>query len=210
MLMLSPFLVLLEDHTWVCIAISHRGANQWANLRVYSTRVKELITGINQICSGNRGMNDRIRTIALQGHNYRRSRLALGRVRKNNGALLRPATNMIKLRYDCRLETSAKEVADKCTTSRSALPPEVKENIHRIHRSSARFRTDAMIEMAWATTKYIGCAVSQSCGSYWYIVCHYKIGGNVVNEHVYMPGRSCSQCPMGYYCDPSNGLCTKA
>ncbi|PIO67465.1 SCP-like protein [Teladorsagia circumcincta] len=101
---------------------------------------------INQICSGNRGMNDRIRIIALQGHNYRRSRLALGRVRKNNGALLQPATNMIKLRYDCRLETSAKEVADKCTTSRSALPPEVKQNIHRIHRSSARFRTDAMIE----------------------------------------------------------------
>ncbi|PIO63808.1 SCP-like protein [Teladorsagia circumcincta] len=101
---------------------------------------------INQICSGNRGMNDRIRTIALQGHNYRRSRLALGRVRKNNGALLRPATNMIKLRYDCKLETSAKGVADKCTTTRSTLPPQVRENIHRIHRSSARFRTDAMIE----------------------------------------------------------------
>ncbi|PIO70798.1 SCP-like protein [Teladorsagia circumcincta] len=118
---------------------------------------------------------------------------------------------MIKLRYDCRLETSAKEVVDKCTTSRSTLPPDVKENIHRIHKSSARFRTDAMIEavkhwwsqvrlvhgigmraifraehqfstiryftlMAWATTKYIGCAVSQSCGSYWYIVCHYRVG----------------------------------
>ncbi|PIO70799.1 SCP-like protein [Teladorsagia circumcincta] len=91
-------------------------------------------------------MNDRIRNIALQGHNYRRSRLALGRVRKNNGALLRPATNMIKLRYDCKLETSAKGVADKCTTSRSTLPPQVKENIHHIHRSGARFRTDAMIE----------------------------------------------------------------
>ncbi|KAK6026937.1 SCP-like protein [Ostertagia ostertagi] len=190
-------------------------------------------------------MNDRIRNIARDGHNYRRSRLARGLVRKNNGAFLRPATNMLKMRYDCNLETSAKEVADKCTTSGSTLPPQVKENIHRIHKSSARFRTDAMKEaikfwwgqvrrvhgigmkaifrswheystiryftlMAWATTKYIGCAVSQSCGSYWYTVCHYRIGGNVVNEHVYMPGRTCSYCPIGYYCDPSNGLCTKA
>ncbi|KAK6011180.1 SCP-like protein, partial [Ostertagia ostertagi] len=91
-------------------------------------------------------MNDRIRNIARDGHNYRRSRLARGLVRKNNGAFLRPATNMLKMRYDCNLETSAKEVADKCTTSGSTLPPQVKENIHRIHKSSARFRTDAMKE----------------------------------------------------------------
>ncbi|KAK6018481.1 SCP-like protein [Ostertagia ostertagi] len=91
-------------------------------------------------------MNDRIRNIAREGHNYRRSRLALGMVRKNNGAFLPPATNMLKMMYDCKLETSAKMVADKCTTSGSTLPPQVKENIHRIHKSNARFRTDAMIE----------------------------------------------------------------
>ncbi|PIO54093.1 hypothetical protein TELCIR_24552, partial [Teladorsagia circumcincta] len=49
--------------------------------------------------------------------------------------------------YDCGLETSAKAVADQCTTSPSTSPPsQVKENIHRVSRSSARFRTDAMTE----------------------------------------------------------------
>ncbi|KAK6017253.1 SCP-like protein, partial [Ostertagia ostertagi] len=147
--------------------------------------------------------------------------------------------------YDCELETSAKQVADKCSTSpTTVLPSQVKENIHRIPKSSARFRTDAMAEavkywwglvrrvdgigrkaifrqkhesspirhftlMAWATTEYIGCAVSLSCPSEWYIVCHYRNGGNIVNEHVYMPGPTCSDCPTSYHCG-ADKLCTKS
>uniref|UniRef100_A0A7I4YJ60 SCP domain-containing protein n=1 Tax=Haemonchus contortus TaxID=6289 RepID=A0A7I4YJ60_HAECO len=58
--------------------------------------------------------------------------------------------------------------------------------------------------MAWATTKYLGCAV-HSCGnSQWSVVCHYF--GNNVSEHIYEKGTPCTACPTGYFCD-SEKLC---
>ncbi|PIO75905.1 hypothetical protein TELCIR_02034 [Teladorsagia circumcincta] len=60
--------------------------------------------------------------------------------------------------------------------------------------------------MAWATTKYLGCAVSQNCGDMWYAACHYSPGGNIVNRRVYEIGKPCSNCPVGFFCD-STLLC---
>ncbi|KAK6016511.1 SCP-like protein, partial [Ostertagia ostertagi] len=208
---------------------------------------------INQICPANPGMNDRIRLIATEAHNYRRSRLAQGWVRKNTGRYLPKAANMFKLVYNCSLETSAREAADRCTTAPStSLPSGVKENIHSVAKSMARYRVDAMKEaarywwkqvrlvdgigmkvifrakhesspiryftlvsgrfefqMAWATTKTIGCAVSENCGSTWFVACHYYEGGNMVDDAVYERGTPCSACPTGYFCNEMK-LCQSA
>ncbi|PIO67863.1 SCP-like protein [Teladorsagia circumcincta] len=59
--------------------------------------------------------------------------------------------------------------------------------------------------MAWATTRTLGCAVSQNCGNTWYAACHYYPGGNIVGNVVYRTGMPCSDCPYGYFC--SIGLC---
>ncbi|XGW01290.1 hypothetical protein V3C99_013890 [Haemonchus contortus] len=58
--------------------------------------------------------------------------------------------------------------------------------------------------MAWATTRFIGCAVSvrELCGDTWYVACHYKPGGNIVGDVVYDKGTPCSMCPMGFFCNP--------
>ncbi|PIO77392.1 SCP-like protein [Teladorsagia circumcincta] len=101
---------------------------------------------INQICTGNPGMNDRIRTRALEMTNYRRSRLARGFVSKSNGRRLPMAADMIRLRYNCSLETSAKAAVDSCTTSYSNIPPGVQQNIYSIPKSRAQYRVDAITE----------------------------------------------------------------
>uniref|UniRef100_A0A7I5EA68 SCP domain-containing protein n=1 Tax=Haemonchus contortus TaxID=6289 RepID=A0A7I5EA68_HAECO len=54
--------------------------------------------------------------------------------------------------------------------------------------------------MAWATTKYVGCAVHSCKNSRWSVVCHYSPGGNKRNEFIYKKGSPCSACPSGYYC----------
>ncbi|KAK6047193.1 hypothetical protein COOONC_15306 [Cooperia oncophora] len=51
----------------------------------------------NMRCPQNSGVNDRIRNAALEGHNYRRSRLAQGLVKNKKGKILPQATNMLKL-----------------------------------------------------------------------------------------------------------------
>uniref|UniRef100_A0A7I4YTL0 SCP domain-containing protein n=1 Tax=Haemonchus contortus TaxID=6289 RepID=A0A7I4YTL0_HAECO len=60
--------------------------------------------------------------------------------------------------------------------------------------------------MAWATTQTFGCGV-RSCGNRWSVVCHYKPGGNKLNEHIYIKGEACSRCPSNTFCDPSTKLC---
>ncbi|XGW02242.1 hypothetical protein V3C99_014351 [Haemonchus contortus] len=56
--------------------------------------------------------------------------------------------------------------------------------------------------MAWANSDMMGCGVA-SCGDYWSVVCHYKPGGNVLNEHLYMKGAPCSACPGDMFCTTS-------
>ncbi|KAK6012503.1 SCP-like protein [Ostertagia ostertagi] len=92
-------------------------------------------------------MNDRIRLKAIEMHNYRRSNLAMGKVRKNNGNYLPSAANMINLRYDCDLETSARLSVNRCSESTDpSLPSDVQENIRR-RRSPCSLPVNA-IELA--------------------------------------------------------------
>ncbi|KAK6025889.1 hypothetical protein OSTOST_08196 [Ostertagia ostertagi] len=60
------------------------------------------------------------------------------------------------------------------------------------------------IRMAWATTASFGCAVA-TCDSYWSVVCHYP-GNMQLNEHLYMKGTPCADCPVGTFCNPAK-LC---
>nr|CDJ87940.1 SCP extracellular domain containing protein [Haemonchus contortus] len=66
--------------------------------------------------------------------------------------------------------------------------------------------TEWFTRMAWATTQYFGCAVISCADSNWSAVCHYKPGGNILNEHLYEKGTPCSACPSGDTCD-SEYLC---
>nr|AEP82920.1 venom allergen/ancylostoma secreted protein-like 5 [Heligmosomoides bakeri] len=200
---------------------------------------------LNQWCPANGGMLDRIRSLALDMHNYRRSQLAKGLVAKNNGNLLPPAANMRKMRYDCELEKAAQAHADGCVGGDSdpATRPGIQENVHSVYISqSTPYRMDAMREsvkqwwsqvrkvegigmavtfkehhlqstiqwftkMAWATTEWLGCAVTKcnSNGNF-IIVCRYKPGGNIVNHVVYEKGAQC-KCPAGYSCSTDEKLC---
>ncbi|KAK6056893.1 hypothetical protein COOONC_05595 [Cooperia oncophora] len=91
-------------------------------------------------------MNDRLRQKALDMHNYRRSNLAQGSVRKNNMNLLPSATNMIRLRYDCSLESSARLSVERCTeTPYTSLSSDVQENIYGVQKSMAMYRINATV-----------------------------------------------------------------
>ncbi|VDL73138.1 unnamed protein product, partial [Nippostrongylus brasiliensis] len=74
------------------------------------------------------------------------SELALGRVAKNNGRLLPTAMNMRKVRYNCDLETSARDTANRCIESiASNLPSNVQQNILKFPQSAAPNRMDAIV-----------------------------------------------------------------
>ncbi|KAK5981296.1 SCP domain-containing protein [Trichostrongylus colubriformis] len=104
---------------------------------------------INRICPDNHLMNDRIRSNAIQSHNYRRSQLARGFVRNKAGRTLPSATNMYKLAYNCSLEISAMNVASSCSILPSQnLSSDVQENTYLLPRSSAQHRKDAIVEAA--------------------------------------------------------------
>ncbi|KAK6041283.1 hypothetical protein COOONC_21212, partial [Cooperia oncophora] len=104
------------------------------------------IPAVNQICTQIPDTTDRVRTQALQGHNYRRSRLAQGLVKKNNGNNLPQGANIRRLQYQCDLESSARESAMRCDTSTwPSLPSGVQENIMVFSKSRARYRKDAIV-----------------------------------------------------------------
>ncbi|CAJ0595617.1 unnamed protein product [Cylicocyclus nassatus] len=60
--------------------------------------------------------------------------------------------------------------------------------------------------MAWADTNKMGCTV-QECGDQWHAVCLYSPPGNKVEERIYIPGTTCTMCPVGTSCDGALGLC---
>ncbi|KAK6015840.1 SCP-like protein, partial [Ostertagia ostertagi] len=100
---------------------------------------------VNQLCPENPGTTDRVRVRALVGHNYRRSQLARGRVRARGGRRLPKAANMRRMRYDCALETSARQSAERCVrTPWPQLPAGVQENIFKFYRGRARYRRRAI------------------------------------------------------------------
>lgn len=100
----------------------------------------------NHICATRFGVEDVIRNTALDMINYRRSQLAKGLVKKNNGNALPSATNMIKLKYSCKQERTARNVAKACAES-SALPYGVQENFHLVAKNLAHSPVEAL-EMA--------------------------------------------------------------
>ncbi|EYC39162.1 hypothetical protein Y032_0672g1385 [Ancylostoma ceylanicum] len=59
-------------------------------------------------------------------------------------------------------------------------------------------------KIAWANTREIGCAVKE-CGSFFFAVCHYNPGGNLLNQKIYLDGSPCTSCPQNAKC--SQGLC---
>ncbi|VDP14545.1 unnamed protein product [Heligmosomoides polygyrus] len=72
-----------------------------------------------------------------------RSQLAKGLVKKNNGNALPSATNMIKLKYSCKQERTARNVAKACAES-SALPYGVQENFHLVAKNLAHSPVEAL------------------------------------------------------------------
>ncbi|KAK5983934.1 SCP domain-containing protein [Trichostrongylus colubriformis] len=102
---------------------------------------------INQMCPDNQHMNDRIRSKALEAHNFRRMQLARGAVLNKKGRNLPQASNMRKLKYDCNLERSAVAAAATCSYGgQQNLPSDVQENAHILLRSSVQWRKDAIVE----------------------------------------------------------------
>ncbi|EYC05766.1 hypothetical protein Y032_0080g1347 [Ancylostoma ceylanicum] len=61
-------------------------------------------------------------------------------------------------------------------------------------------------KMAWHNNVRLGCAVKK-CSGFYFVVCQYGPGGNVVGENIYNIGATCSNCPSGTTCDATVGLC---
>ncbi|CAJ0595625.1 unnamed protein product [Cylicocyclus nassatus] len=74
----------------------------------------------------------------------------------------------------------------------------------RAKHESMQVRT--FTRMAWANTNKMGCTV-QECGDQWHAVCLYSPPGNKVEERIYIPGTTCTMCPVGTSCDRALGLC---
>ncbi|EYC32516.1 hypothetical protein Y032_0003g1624 [Ancylostoma ceylanicum] len=63
----------------------------------------------------------------------------------------------------------------------------------------------AFTQMAWAASVKLGCAVF-NCKADTFTVCRYKAAGNILDQHIYVPGKVCEACPNK--CIAAEGLCT--
>ncbi|CAJ0602188.1 unnamed protein product [Cylicocyclus nassatus] len=63
---------------------------------------------------------------------------------------------------------------------------------------------ESFTQIAWANTRYIGCAIAK-CSSSYTVICLYDPKGNNVDEPIYMKGSPCAACPTT--CDSALGLC---
>ncbi|CAJ0601524.1 unnamed protein product [Cylicocyclus nassatus] len=61
-------------------------------------------------------------------------------------------------------------------------------------------------QMAWATTRYLGCSIAD-CNSYYVTVCRYSPKGHIAGKMVYKPGPTCTECKSGTTCEEELGLC---
>ncbi|XGW02246.1 hypothetical protein V3C99_014354, partial [Haemonchus contortus] len=99
------------------------------HLTVVSPQMDSTTAG-NAICPNNTNMNDKIRLMAREGHNYRRSRLAQGMVKNKMGNFLPKAANMREMTYDCDLEKSAYAFAKGCTRGMDPVLPSGEQQNH--------------------------------------------------------------------------------
>ncbi|PIO73347.1 SCP-like protein [Teladorsagia circumcincta] len=106
------------------------------------------------MCPDNEGMRDHFRELFLEMHNYRRSNIALGKVRKDTGRNFPMAADMQKMVYDCDLEADAMIYAETCALQRS-YPGTRKgqgENVAVVQPSSA---VDFTAAVEWVS--FCGC-----------------------------------------------------
>ncbi|KAK6019133.1 SCP-like protein, partial [Ostertagia ostertagi] len=100
----------------------------------------------NKICPSNSGMTDKLRVRSHEAHNFRRSRLAQGMVKNKMGRTLPQATNMYKLVYNCTLEKSAMDSANRCSTIQDPnLPSGVGENNYFFSKDGISSEVEALI-----------------------------------------------------------------
>ncbi|XGW02238.1 hypothetical protein V3C99_014349 [Haemonchus contortus] len=106
---------------------------------------EEILVTTFQICPANRFMNDRLRGLAKEAHNYRRGRLARGLVFNKRGKYLPMAANMRQLVYNCTLEEMADRFARSCQRGPDRnLTAGVQQNYFFIPKSRAIYRVDAL------------------------------------------------------------------
>ncbi|PIO65266.1 SCP-like protein [Teladorsagia circumcincta] len=74
-----------------------------------------------------------------------------------------------------------------------------------------RFRTNSIIsfsKMAWHNNVRLGCAI-QRCPNFYFVVCQYGPGGNNIGENIYDVGSTCTRCPAGTTCEPTDQCVTR-
>lgn len=70
---------------------------------------------------------------------------------------------------------------------------------------SRRDNTNAISQMLWADTRFVGCGRTRTRSGA-YIICNYGPAGNVEGQPIYSKGVPCEVCPMN--CNPKYlGLC---
>ncbi|KAK6015776.1 SCP-like protein, partial [Ostertagia ostertagi] len=118
-----------------------------------------------------------IRTMIVNMHNYRRSRLAQGLVPNGRTGRRAPrGRNIYKIRYSTTLENDAQAYADNCTTTGSPVTsrPTQGENFDRIPSTTATSYQNAIRRMAWASTYEVGCGAKLCTDNYYVVVCRYN------------------------------------
>ncbi|KAK2530123.1 Crispld2 [Columba guinea] len=89
-------------------------------------------------------------------------------------------------------------------------------NLGMMKSKITRTLTALHLQIVWATTNKIGCAVNvckqmNVWGEIWenavYLVCNYSPKGNWIGEAPYKTGRPCSECPPSYGGGCQNNLC---
>ncbi|KHJ96403.1 SCP-like protein [Oesophagostomum dentatum] len=156
-------------------------------------------------------VSDSIRVQFLDTHNVRRSALAKGQIKDAypGRTALPTASNMLKLRWDCKLEKEAIDYINKCPTSTYAKVNDQQsgENFYRAAMSGFATPRDAVKKMGWATNQYLGCAIGMCSGNY-IVVCRYnRMRPNTINYPQYNRGAPCSACPARTSCVSGMGLC---
>ncbi|EYC33394.1 hypothetical protein Y032_0002g776 [Ancylostoma ceylanicum] len=76
--------------------------------------------------------------------------------------------------------------------------------------SAVRYRTTNIVthfaKMAWHDNVKLGCGITK-CDKFFFVVCRYGPGGNIVDNFFYTRGTTCTGCPAGTTCDAATGLC---
>ncbi|CAJ0602190.1 unnamed protein product [Cylicocyclus nassatus] len=162
--------------------------------------------------------------------------LAQGQVHKNTGNLLPTGANILKMEYDCTLEKKAIEEVRNCPTSKKGYGKNFitvsidglswLEGVNKVVTSwwkvvrhypgpgmEVTFRQnhvnqpiESFTQMAWATSRKLGCAIAK-CSNHYTAICNYDPRGNYVEQLIYQKGTPCKACPSGWKCESTSKLC---